>query len=140
MSDGRSGAAQTFAIADVTTGTPSWTDISFVDSGFTGFTATPTDATYTNTSAGLTTTKKGNHVQRTSAFGVGENATTIPILLGRNGRRAMIRNRPQGDGTGLPEEIGEVIMLVSRAFAARGARTFAVAVTHDGDFPETTQT
>ena len=140
MANSRSGSLQRFAIADVpASGNPTWTDISGPESGFTGFNVTPTPSTYENTSAGLTVTKKGGHVQRAGEFGVGETAETIPFLLGRNGRRLMVRNRPQGDGAGLPEEIGEVTCIISRTFAGRAQRTFEVSCNIDGAFPETDQ-
>ena len=89
--------------------------------------------------SGLTTTKKGGYVQRAAEFGGGETADTIGFFLGRNGRRLMIRNRPQGDGAGLDEEIGEVTCIVSRTFNGRAQRVFALAVNIDGAFPLTQQ-
>ncbi len=138
MANSRSGAAQEVAIG-AAGNNPSYVVISGPENAFSGWNVTPAEQTYDNTSGGLTVTRKGNFVQRTAAFTVAENTTTIPLFLGQNGRRMQVRNRPRGATAGTPNEVYQAIAQVSRVFNARGARMFQVDCTIDGAVAITSQ-
>ena len=57
---------------------------------------------------------------------------TIPVLLGRNGKRYLVRWRPQGVGAGLPEVTFEAIATITRTMNGRGRRDFDIDLAVDG--------
>ena len=142
----RSGAVQSVGLANA--GTTVFVEMNKIGNNFGGMTVTPAEATYTKTSAGLTTTERAGTRQTTYSFTVDEtpNTTaastaaqdvadaqgTLTTLLGQNGQRKVLRFRPQGTGTGLPTISADVVIQVSRTFAARGARSFSVECRQDG--------
>ena len=126
----RSGAKQEMAVADV--GSTSYTVISGVDTGFTGMNLTSNAATFEVASGGLVTTKSAGYRVNDASWGVNETPTTIPLFLGRNGRRLLCRWRPQGAGAGLPEVSFAAFVAVTRTMNARGARMFELTAGIDG--------
>ena len=61
---------------------------------------------------------------------IDENETTLPLLLGGNGRRYRVEFTR---ATGVAAQTFDAIFTVSRSFEDRGKRTFSVTVTVDGD-------
>ena len=122
----RSGARQEFAVASVATA-PSYMVISGIDTGFTGMGLNTTPSTFEVPSGGIVTTKNAGYRVNDASWSVNENPTTIPIFLGRNGRRILCRWRPQGVGAGLAEVTFAAIVAVTRTMNARGARMFEIA-------------
>ena len=102
MADSRSGAAQELALSDVIT-TPSYDVLSGPGTAFGGLTVSPEVGTDESTSGGLTSSRKTGYRVNSASFTIAETPGTIPVLLGRNGKRFLVRWRPNGAGSGLAE-------------------------------------
>ena len=125
----RSGAQQVLKIglgatANVTIAEPG------MESGFSGLTLEPAANTFESKSGGLTTVHNSGGVVLTGSFSIDENETTLPLLLGGNGRRYRVEFTR---ATGVAAQTFDAIFAVSRSFEDRGKRTFSVTVTVDGD-------
>ena len=138
MANSRSGAAQELALSDVLT-VPVYAVVSGPGTAFTGLTLSPEVGTDESTSGGLTTSRKTGYRVTSGSFSIAETPATIPVLLGRNGKRFLARWRPQGAGAGLAEITFEAIATVSRAMNGRGRRDFSVELMVDGAVTRATQ-
>ena len=138
MANSRSGAAQELALSDVKT-TPTYAVVSGAGTAFGGLTLSPEVGTDESTSGGLTTSRKTGYRVTSGSFTIGETPATIPVLLGRNGKRFLVRWRPQGAASGRAEVTFEAIATVSRAMNGRGRRDFSADLMIDGAVTRTTQ-
>ena len=111
---------------------PSYVVISGIDTGFSGMNLNSTPATFESPSGGITTTKSAGHRVNDASWGCFENPITIPIFLGRNGRRLLVRWRPQGVGAGRAEVTFACLVAVTRAMNSRAERTFELTAGIDG--------
>ena len=118
---------------------PVYTVISGAGTAYSGMTLTPDVGTDESTSGGLTTSRKTGYRVNSGNFTIAETPTTIPVLLGRNGKRFLVRHRPQGAGSGLPEATFEAIATVTRTMNGRGRRDFGVDFAVDGAVARGTQ-
>ncbi len=118
MADSRSGADQSLSINGVEIGGP--------DHGFSGLSLPIAGSTFTNESGGLSTVRNSGTVVGTASFTVMETEATNRALLGKTGRASYVWE------SGGETWTMDVIQVVSRNFADRGARSFSVAITIDG--------
>ena len=106
---------------------------------FGGLTVSPEVGTDESTSGGLTTSRKTGYRVNSASFTIAETPGTIPVLLGRNGKRFLVRWRPNGAGSGLAEVLFEAIATITRTMNGRGRRDFGVEMAVDGAITRSTQ-
>ena len=138
MANSRSGAAQELALSDVLA-VPVYGVVSGPGTAFSGLTLSPEVGTDESTSGGLTTSRKTGYRVTSGSFTIAETPDTVPVLLGRNGKRFLARWRPQGVGAGRAEVTFEAIATVSRSMNGRGRRDFSVDLMVDGTVEQGTQ-
>ena len=138
MANSRSGATQEMALSDVQT-VPAYDVVSGPGTAFSGLTLSPEIGTDESTSGGLTTSRKTGYRVNSGSFTIAETPATSPVLLGRNGKRFLVRWRPQGVGAGRAVVTFEAIATISRAMNGRGRRDFSVDLMVDGAVTRATQ-
>ena len=113
--------------------TPAYGVVSGPGTAFSGLTLSPEIGTDESTlrRASLTSRKTGYRVN-SGSFTIAETPATSPVLLGRNGKRFLVRWRPQGVGAGRAVITFEAIATISRAMNGRGRRDFSVDLMIDG--------
>ena len=126
------------ALSNVLT-VPVYAVVSGTGTAFSGLTLSPEVGTDESTSGGLTTSRKTGYRVNSGSFTIAETPVTIPVLLGRNGKRFQVRWRPQGVGAGRAEATFEAIATVSRSMNGRGRRDFGVDLMVDGAVTRGTQ-
>ena len=118
---------------------PAYSVLSGTGTAFSGLTLTPEVGTDESTSGGLTTSRKTGYRVNSASYTIAETPTTIPVLLGRNGKRFLLRWRPNGVGSGLAEVTFEAIATITRTMNGRGRRDFGVELAVDGAITRSTQ-
>ena len=130
MASTKSGSRQILEIADA--GTSNFQQLSGNESGFEGFTLTPTQGSYQRVTAGRMLNRKSGHTTHAGSFTVAETQWSMPHLLGRNGRRCTLRWSKQGTSTGSEYKQFDAILNITRTANERAGRDFSVEVMVDG--------
>ena len=127
MARTKGGSAQTLSVGGTT--------ISGPKTGFSGLQLAPAASTFTNTSGGLEVVENAGTVVRTGSFSVLEFDASNTALLGKNAAREELIWRPDGPTGGT--QTFDAVLAVGRGFADRGARSYDVSLTVDGDIAHT---